>query len=77
MTRAKADKPLTLEELRLMEGRPAWCIELECWGIVTVDSAGQWAGVPFLLGRWREVQFNYDIQSRGLTLYRNERRKQE
>lgn len=77
MTRAKADKPLTLEELRLMEGKPAWCIELECWGIVAVDSSGQWAGVPFFLGRWQEVQFNYDIQNRGLTLYRNERRKQE
>ena len=77
MRNAREDEPLTLKELRLMEGRPAWCAELECWGIVTVDSAGRWAGIPFFLGRWKETKFNYDIQNRGLTLYRKERRKKE
>lgn len=75
MSDAKTREPLTLEELRSMEGQPVWCAELECWGIVMVDSTGRWAGVPFLLGRWKEVKFEYDIQRRSLTLYREERRQ--
>ena len=62
-------KPLTLEQLREMDGQPAYWPEDESWGIVSVDSAGKWAGKPFFKGRKQEVNFEYDIESRGMEVY--------
>lgn len=68
---------LTLDELREMDGEPVWCDELKCYGIIKVDTIGRWANVPFLIGMWRSsncgssVNFEYDIESRELTLYRH------
>ena len=63
--------PLTMEELRGMSGEPVWCEEYECWGIVKCDTVGVWANKPFLVGVWEtRVNFEYDIEARGLTLYR-------
>lgn len=69
------NEPLTLGELWKMAGEPAWCAEFECWGIVSVESEGRWADKPFLVGvkhiRGVALQFEYDIENRGLTLYRH------
>lgn len=64
--------PLTLEELRKMDGEPAWWDDGEesCWGIISVDSAGMWGGIPFLRGRWRQVNFEYNIEERKMRIYR-------
>ena len=64
--------PLTLEELRKMDGEPAWWDDGEgsCWGIISVDSAGMWCGIPFLRGRWRQVNFEYNIEERKMRIYR-------
>ena len=62
-------KPLTLDQLREMDGQPAYWPEDESWGIVSVDSAGKWAGKPFFKGRKQEVNFEYDIESRGMEVY--------
>ena len=53
------NEPLTLEELREMDGEPAWWDDGDgsCWGIISVDSAGMWGGIPFFRGRWKEVNF--------------------
>lgn len=73
----KRNAQLTLDELREMDGEPVWCDELECYGIIKVDTIGRWANVPFLIGMWRSsncgssVNFEYDIESRELTLYRH------
>lgn len=64
--------PLTLEELRKMDGEPAWWDDGEgsCWGIISVDSAGMRGGIPFLRGRWRQVNFEYNIEERKMRIYR-------
>ena len=66
------NEPLTLEELREMDGEPAWWDDGEgsCWGIISVDSAGMWGGIPFLRGRWRQVNFEYNIEERKMRIYR-------
>ena len=69
--------PLTPAEIQQMRGMPVWCEELSAYGIIVIDKIGPWANKPFLLG-WKlqyedsecGVQFEYDIEGRGLTLYR-------
>lgn len=47
-------KPLTIEELRQMNGLPVWVEELSQridntgWALVEVDDRGTWKGVPFV-----------------------------
>lgn len=68
--------PLSKEQLREMQGDPAWCKELQCWGIVKCEPTGRWANKPFLIGVWchpdykTAVNFEYDIEAQELTLYR-------
>ena len=67
-----SNEPLTIEQLREMDGEPAWWDNGDgsCWGIISVDSAGMWGGMPFFRGRWREVTFEYDIEERKMKIYR-------
>lgn len=73
----QSNDPLTLDELREMNGEPVYCAELQCYGIIKVETIGIWANIPFLIGTWcvpncgSAVNFEYDIESRGLTLYRH------
>lgn len=69
---AEPNVPLTLEQLRKMDGEPAWWDDGygSCWGIISVDSAGMWGGIPFFRGRWREVNFEYNIEERKMKIYR-------
>ena len=67
--RPEAGKPLTLEQMREMDGRPAYWADDESWGIISVDDAGRWAGIPFFRGRKNGVNFEYDIVSRGMEVY--------
>lgn len=68
----RVNQPLPLALLREMDGQPAWW---ECgpknsgWGIISVDSGGYWKGVPLFCGRWREVNFEYDIEKRGMQIF--------
>ena len=59
------NEPLTLEELREMDGEPAWWDDGEgsFWGIISVDS-----GIPFFRGRWRQVNFEYNIEERKMRI---------
>ncbi|OUQ16778.1 hypothetical protein B5E80_18865 [Flavonifractor sp. An135] len=61
--------PLALEQLREMDGSPAYWAEDDSWGIISVDSAGPWAGMPFFRGRKFGVNFEYDIESREIEVY--------
>ncbi|WP_251319637.1 hypothetical protein [Flintibacter muris] len=65
------NEPLTLAELRKMDGEPVWCEDFGCWGIVSVASRGNWKNRPFLLGLQHGVKFEYDIGRRKLKLYRH------
>lgn len=66
----QSNEPLTIEELRNMGGEPVYCADYDLWGIVNIGICGQWKDKPFLGGYSRNVSFNYDIEMRGLTLYR-------
>ncbi len=65
----KIGRPLTLEQLRKMEGMPAYWPDAGCWGIISVDSMGRWAGIPFFCGRIKEVNITYNIKERGISVY--------
>lgn len=62
-------KPLTLEELRNKDGKPAYWPDDKSYGIISVDSTGKRAGIPFFRGRKNEVNFEFDIESRGMKVY--------
>lgn len=62
-------KPLTLEQLREMDGQPAWCEDVGCWAIVSVSDAGKWKGVPFALFVRDGVRFEWDIEDHGLCMH--------
>ena len=62
-------KPLTLEQLREMDGQPAWCEDVGRWAIVSVDNVGEWKGVPFALFMENGAKFNWNVEVRKLTLY--------
>ena len=58
--------PLTLDELRQMDGEPVWCAEIKRWGIVMRDNIG--IIVAFDLMSWCA-----DDELEKLTLYRRKR----
>lgn len=62
-------EPLTMEQLREMDGQPAYWKEDESWGIISVYGAGKWDGIPFFRGRKNGANFEYDIESRGMEVY--------
>lgn len=65
------NKPLTINELRHMAGEPVYCLELQCWGIVKVETTGKWINKPFLVGVFGGVlNFEHEIKKRRYTLYR-------
>lgn len=68
-------KPLTIDQLKRMNGRPAWWDGRNgegCWGIIEVDSDGAYAGKPFFAGRWRNINFSWDIKKRKMRIYARE-----
>lgn len=66
---AQPGKPLTLEQLREMDGQPAWCEDVGRWAIVSVSDAGKWKGVPFALFVRDGGRFEWDIEDRGLCMH--------
>ena len=70
------NEPLTLNELREMVGEPVWCKELECYGIIKIETIGRFANTPFLIGVYHDfdlgtaVNFECDIKRRHFSLYR-------
>lgn len=69
MNKKNIGNPLTIEQLREMDGKPVYCPDDGIWGIISVDSTGRWAGIPFFRGRTRDVNIEYDIESRGMSVY--------
>ena len=62
-------KPLTLDQLREMDGQPVWCEDVGRWALVSVDNVGEWKGVPFALFMENGAKFNWNVEVRKLTLY--------
>ena len=62
------------EDYKDMAGKPVWCPELGDYGIIKYEIIGKWTDVPFLVGVHHEygaaVNFEYNIEDRGLKCYR-------
>lgn len=62
-------KPLTLDQLRQMDGQPVWIEDEERFGLVSVAAAGAWKGIPFVRFCENGCGFEYNVETRGLKLY--------
>ena len=66
---AQPGNPLTLEQLREMDGQPVWDEDVERWALVSVSDAGKWKGVPFALFVRDGGRFEWDIEDHGLCMH--------
>ena len=64
------NEPLSIEQLREMDGEPVWVEEVEHWALIDVEKGGQWDGVPFAIWAENGMKFTYNIKNRGLHCYR-------
>lgn len=65
----EAGEPLSLEQLKQMDGKPVWCEDVERWAIVSVSDAGKWKDVPFALFEKNDGRFEWNVEDRELSLY--------
>lgn len=63
------NEPLTLNQLRKMDGQPVWCEDVEHWALVSVSDAGKWKGVPFALFEKNGARFEWNIEDHGLCMH--------
>lgn len=64
------NEPLTLEQLREMDGEPVWVEDVKHWALIDIEKGGQWDGVPFATWAENGTKFTYNVESRGLHCYR-------
>lgn len=62
-------KPLTLDQLREMDGQPVWIEDVNRWRFVSIPEAEQFKNTPFVLFRKEDVQFEWQIEDSELTVY--------
>lgn len=64
------NEPLTLEQLREMDGEPVWVEDVEHWALIDIEKGGQWDGMPFAIWNENGVRFCYNVINRKLLCYR-------
>ena len=64
------NEPLTLEQLRDMDGEPVWIEDVKHWALIDIEKGGQWDGVPFAVWAENGVKFTYNVESSDLHCYR-------
>ena len=64
------NEPLTLEQLREMDGEPVWVEEVKHWALIDIEKGGQWDGIPFAVWAENGTKFTYNVESRDLHCYR-------
>ena len=64
------NEPLTIEQLRDMDGEPVWIEDVKHWALIDIEKGGQWDGVPFAIWAENGTKFTYNIKNRGLHCYR-------
>ena len=72
-------KPLTVSELRKMDGEPVWVAEAESWGVVSVDADGQFKNIPFVNGVFQDCNtssFCWNVKYRNLHCYRSKQKEE-
>ena len=65
----EAGEPLSLEQLKQMDGKPVWCEDVERWAIVSVSDAEKWKSVPFALFEKNGGRFEWNAEDREMSLY--------
>ena len=58
------NEPLTLEQLRQMDGEPVWVEEVKHWALIDIEKGGQWDGIPFVVWAENGANFTYNIEDR-------------
>lgn len=43
------NEPLSIEQLREMDGQPVWVEDVKHWALIDIEKGGQWDGVPFAI----------------------------
>ena len=76
-TLAQPNEPLTLEQLREMNGQPVWVEEINHWALIDIETGGRWSGIPFVVGAENGDNFCYNIKARNLQCYRCQPKKRE
>ena len=63
------NEPLTLDELREMDGEPVWCMELKSWALIYTND-GAWEPQLILPDPDPVINFPVKKHNRTYTLYR-------
>ena len=63
------NEPLTIEQLREMDGEPVWCKELKSWALIYTES-GKWEPHLILPDLSPVINFPVKTHNRTYTLYR-------
>jgi hypothetical protein len=71
------NEPLTLEELRQMDGQPVWVEDVKHWALIDIEKGGQWDSMPFATWNENGVRFCYNIINRNLLCYRRPPEEEE
>ena len=64
------NEPLTIEQLRQMDGEPVWVEEVKHWALIDIEKGGRWDGIPFAVWAENGAKFTYNVKSRDLHCYR-------
>ena len=76
-TLTQPNEPLTLKQLREMNGQPVWVEEINHWALIDIETGGRWSGIPFVVGAENGANFCYNIKARNLQCYRCQPKKRE
>ena len=71
-TLTQPNEPLTLEQLREMDGEPVWVEEVKHWALIDIEKGGQWDGISFAVWAENGTKFTYNVESRDLHCYRRQ-----
>lgn len=64
-------KPLTIEELRQMDGEPVWVVEWNHWALVSVEEIRKLGEIPFLRCVMYGVEHCYNADVQNIHCYRH------
>src|SRR5699024_10759804 len=57
------NEPLTLKQLREMNGQPVWVEEINHWALIDIETGGgRWSGIPFVVWAENGANFCYNIK---------------
>ena len=67
---SRVNQPLTMRQLREMDGEPVWIEDVKHWALIDIEKGGQWDSMPFAVWAENGVKFTYNVERRDLHCYR-------